>query len=58
MTNEVSDSLEKLICQFYGYKSESSVDKVQFKMFQMKGMHDLSLLPPCKSNLEYSNFRI
>ena len=53
VTEEVSDSLEKCICQLYGYKNESSVDKVRFKMFQGKGKQDLSLLPPCKSNLKY-----
>ena len=57
MTEEVSDSLEKFICQFYGYKNESSVDKVRFKMFQTKGIQDLSLLPSCISNLKYHIMR-
>ena len=36
VTDEVTDSLEKFICQLYGYKNESSVHKVRFKMFQTK----------------------
>ena len=57
VTEEVSDSLEKFICQLYGYKNESNVNKVQFKMFQTKGIQNLSLLPPCKSNLKYHIMR-
>ena len=49
-----SDSLEKFICQLYGYKNESSVDKVRFKMFQTKDMQDLSLVPSYISNLKYT----
>ena len=33
VTEEVSDSLGKFICQLYGYKNESSGNKVRFKMF-------------------------
>ena len=45
VTEEVGDSLEKFIFQLYGYKNESSVDKVRFKMFQTKDIQDLFLLP-------------
>ena len=50
---ELSDNLEKCICQLCGYNNESSVDKVRFKMLETEGIQDLSLLPPCESNLKY-----
>ena len=53
MTEKISDSLEKFICQLYDYKNDSNVDKIRFKMFQTKDTHNLSLLPPCKSNLKH-----
>ena len=57
VTEEVCESLENFVCQLYGYKNESSVDKVRFKMFQTKGIQDLFLLPPCKSNLKFHIMR-
>ena len=50
---ELSDNLEKCVCQLCGYKNESSVDKVRFQILETEGIQDLSLLPPRESNLKY-----
>ena len=50
--DEVSNCLEKFVCALYGYKHETTVNNVRIKMFQMKEISDLVLLPPCKDNLK------
>ena len=50
--DEVSNCLEKLVCALYGYKHETIVNNVRVKMFQMKEIGDLALLPTCKDNLK------
>ena len=52
VTDEVSNCLEKFVCALYGYKNETTVNNVRVKMFQLKGISDLALLPPCKNNLK------
>ena len=52
VTDEVSNCLEKFMCALYSYKNETTVNNVRVKMFQMKGISDLALLPPCKDNLK------
>ena len=51
MTDEESNCLEKFVCALYSYKNETTVNNVQVKMFQVKGISDLALLPPCKDKL-------
>ena len=55
--DEVSNCLEKLVCSLYGYKHETIVNKVWVKMFQIKEIGDLALLPTCKDNLKLHIFR-
>ena len=50
--DEVSNCLEKFVCALYGYKNETTVNKVRVKIFQMKGISHLARLPPCKDNLK------
>ena len=52
MIDEVSNCLKKFVYALYGYKNETTVDNVQVKMFQIKGISNLALLPPCKDNLK------
>ena len=51
VTDEVCNCLEKFVCALYGYKNRTTVNNVWVKMFQMKRISDLALLPPCKGNL-------
>ena len=52
VTDEIRNCLEKFVCVRYGYKNEITVNNVRVKMFQMKGISNLALLPPCKNNLK------
>ena len=56
MTPEVKSSLEKFVCLLYGYKQQESVNMVRKSIFLQKYANDkksadLTLLPPCESNL-------
>ena len=39
------------MCALYGYKNGTTVNNIWVKMFQMKVISDLVLLPLCKDNL-------
>ena len=52
MIDDASKCLEKFVCALYGYKNEATVNNVRVKMFKMKEISDLALLPPCKDNLK------
>ncbi len=66
MENEVTESLleelQKFVCCLYGYPRLSNVNDVRKAMFwekfdKKKKIVDLSLLPPCKANLQYHIIR-
>lgn len=51
-------NLEKFVCFLYGGQRVESVDQLRYKMFLQKiekegKVVDLTLLPPCKSNLRF-----
>ena len=57
VTDEVRNCLKKFVCALYGYKNEN-VNNVRVKMFQMKRINDVALLPPYKDNLKLHISRV
>ena len=57
VTDEVRNCLKTFVCALYGYKNEN-VNNVRVKMFQMKRINDVALLPPYKDNLKLHISRV
>lgn len=60
--DHLSEGLERFVCALYGNKVMSSVNKLRHKMFvqkftKEKKVVDLSLLPPCATNLKFHIMR-
>ena len=55
MAHEVGNCLEKFTAT---KMKQTTVNNVRVKMFQMKGISDVRLLPPCKDNLKLHIFRV
>lgn len=60
--DHLSEGLERFVCALYGNKVMSSVNKLRHKMFvqkftKEKKFVDLSLLPPCATNLKFHIMR-
>ena len=56
-SDDLIQELENFVCVLYGDQRIGSVDELRYRMFMHKfekegKVFDLSLLPPCKANLQ------